>query len=151
MRGKKPKERKNYVLRMGDGTLVGVSREVYLEWYQSRRRERYQREKDHRHGVCSLDELGEIGCYSGMTLNMGEGSEEIVLRNICRNNVRATLGRLPDSDARLVGLLYFEEVTVTAAAQIYGCSRKTIQNRRKRILGELRQMLLGQGIRGGFF
>lgn len=42
MRGKKPKERKSYVLRMGDGTLVEVTREVYLEWYQSRRRERYQ-------------------------------------------------------------------------------------------------------------
>lgn len=36
MRGKKPKERKSYVLRMGDGTLVEVTREVYLEWYQSR-------------------------------------------------------------------------------------------------------------------
>ena len=35
MRGRKPKERDGYVLRMGDGTLVEVSREVYLEWYQS--------------------------------------------------------------------------------------------------------------------
>ena len=42
MRGKRPKERKCYVLRAGDGTVVEVTREVYLEWYQSRRRERYQ-------------------------------------------------------------------------------------------------------------
>ena len=45
MRGRKPKERKSYVLRGNDGTLVEVTREVYLEWYQSRRRERYQDEK----------------------------------------------------------------------------------------------------------
>lgn len=35
MRGRKPKERESYVLRMGDGSLVEVTREVYLEWYQS--------------------------------------------------------------------------------------------------------------------
>ena len=33
MRGKKPKERKSYVLRMPDGSLIEVTREVYLEWY----------------------------------------------------------------------------------------------------------------------
>ena len=59
MRGKKPKERKSYVLRMGDGTLVEVTREVYLEWYQSRRRERYQIERNQKYGVCSLNELEE--------------------------------------------------------------------------------------------
>lgn len=45
MRGKKPKERKSYVLRMPDGSLIEVTREVYLEWYQSRRKERYQMER----------------------------------------------------------------------------------------------------------
>mgnify|MGYP000075597320 CR=1 FL=1 len=40
MRGKKPKERKNYILRTENETLVEVTREVYLEWYQSRRREK---------------------------------------------------------------------------------------------------------------
>lgn len=31
MRGKQPKEREHYVLRMADGTLVDVGRAVYLE------------------------------------------------------------------------------------------------------------------------
>ena len=43
MRGKRPKERKCYILRAGDGTVVEVTREVYLEWYQSRRQERFTR------------------------------------------------------------------------------------------------------------
>lgn len=42
MKGKQPKKREHYVLRMTDGTLVDVTREVYLEWYRSQRRERYQ-------------------------------------------------------------------------------------------------------------
>ena len=121
MRGKQPKEREHYVLRMADGTLVDVTREVYLEWYQSRRRERYQ------------DELEDKGNFSGNFLNVTEGLEETVLRNICRDKVRAVLENLPAEDARLIELLYFREITVTDAAQTFRCSRKTRQNRRKRI------------------
>ena len=50
MRGKKPKEREKYVIRLDDGTLVEVNREIYLEWYRSERRERYQRERDQKYG-----------------------------------------------------------------------------------------------------
>ncbi len=151
MRGRKPKERDGYVLRMGDGTLVEVSREVYLEWYQSRRRERYQKEKDRKRGVYSLDKLEEKGSSQGMPFLVRDGVEETALRNICRDNVQKALGKLPDADAGLMELLYFNGVTVTDAAEIYGCSRKTIQNRRKRILGELCQILREQGIQGGYF
>ncbi len=55
MRGKKPKEREKYLIRLGDGTLVEVNREIYLEWYRSERRERYQRERDRKYGLCSMD------------------------------------------------------------------------------------------------
>ena len=44
-----------------------------------------------------------------------------------------------------------EEVTVKEVAQICGCSRKTIQNRRKRILEVLHQMMQGLEISGDFF
>lgn len=67
MRGKQPKERDHYMLRMADGTLVDVSREVYLEWYRSRRRERYQKERNPKQGICSLDSLdGRVQGISGM-------------------------------------------------------------------------------------
>ena len=151
MRGKQPKEREHYVLRMAGGTLVDVTREVYLEWYQSRRRERYQNEQNQKHGICSLNELEDKGNFSGIILNVAEGLEEIILRNICRDKVQQVLESLPEEDARLIELLYFMEVTVTDAAQILGCSRKTIQNRRKRLLKELCQKMKEQGIQGGDF
>lgn len=151
MRGRKPKERDCYVLRMDDGTLVEVSRDVYLEWHQSRRKERYQKEKSQKYGVYSLDELEERGNYRGMPFFVHDGLEEAALRNICRDNVKEALGKLPESDAELIGLLYFKEVTVTEAAKMCNCSRKTIQNRRRRILKELGRILQEQGIQGGYF
>ena len=151
MRGKQPKERQHYVLRKADGTLEDVIREVYLEWYQSRRREKYQKERDQKHGVCSLNELEEKGDFSGVPVNVGEGLEETVLRNICRDKIRKVIGNLPTEEARLIELLYFMEITVTDVAQVFGCSRKTIQNRQKRILKKLCQKMQEQGIRGGYF
>ena len=118
MRGRKPKERDCYVLRMGDGTLVEVSREVYLEWYQSRRRERYQDEKSRKHGVYSLDELEEKEISRGLPSCVRDGLEETALRNLCRDKVREALGKLPKIDAALIDLLYFNETTVTDAAKI---------------------------------
>ena len=53
---------------------------------------------------------------------------------------------LTEADAYLLYLLFFEEVTVKEAAQLCGCSRKTIASRRKRILKEL-----NEGIMGGYF
>lgn len=151
MRGRKPKERDCYMLRMEDGTLVEVSREVYLEWHQFQRRERYQKEKNRKHGVYSLDEMEEKGDCRGMSFCVCDGLEETALRNICRDKVREALGKLPGPDAELIDMLYFRETTVTDAAKMYHCSRKTIQNRRKRILKELGRILQEQGIQGGYF
>ena len=151
VQGRKPKERNSYVLRMEDGTLVEVNQEIYQEWYRSWRRERYQGEKNQKYGVQSLNELEENGGDSGMPCCVQNGVEEIVLRNICQDKVREALEKLPDSDARLIELLYFYDVTVTDAATLYGCSRRAIQKRRKRILGALYQIMQNLGIQGGYF
>lgn len=148
MRGKKPKERKNYVLRMADGTLIEVTREVYLEWYQSRRRERYQKECNQKHGVSSFDEMEEKGHFCIPTIN---SLEETVIKKISIEKLRNVLEELPESDMYLLYLLFFEEVTVKEAALLCGCSRKTIANRRKRILKGLNVKLKDMGITGGCF
>lgn len=148
MRGKKPKERKCYILRMGDGTLVEVTREVYLEWYQSRRRERYQQEQKQKYGVCSLEELEERGMP---VINVTDSFEETAMKNLCVDKLREVIGNLPEEDMYLLYLLFFEEVSVKEAAQLCGCSRKTIENRKKRILKELNGKMREMGIMGGCF
>lgn len=148
MRGKKSKERKCYILRMGDGTLVEVTREVYLEWYQSRRRERYQREQKQKYGVCSLEELEERGMP---VINVTDSFEETAMKSLCVDKLREVMGNLPEEDMYLLYLLFFEEVSVKEAAQLCGCSRKTIENRRKRVLKELNGKMREMGITGGCF
>ena len=148
MRSKRPKEREKYVLRMDDGTFVEVSREVYLEWHQSRRREKYQKERNQKNRVCSYEELEKAGSISVM---VKDSLEETALRNFCREKIREVVDSLPMEDTRLVHLLFFEEVPVNEVAKIYGCSRRTIQNRRDRILSSLRQTMLEMGIQGGCF
>ena len=143
MRGKKPKEREKYLIRLGDGTLVETNREVYLEWYQSERRERYQRERDRKYGVCSLEKLHDKGYFPEPSACTEDKTLETILQKECLDNLRAALKKLPKQDARLVKLLYFEQMTVKKAAEIFGCSRKTIQNRRGRILEEISKMMSG--------
>ncbi len=146
MRGKKPEERGQYVLRLSGDVLVEVTREVYLAWHQSRRRERYQRERDFKHGVHSLEGMSETGY---LPAGPAEGTvlpEEAAVKSICLDRFRGILEELPEQDMRLLRLLYYEEATVKEAARICGCSRKAIQNQRKRILGKLRHLLMEQGI-----
>lgn len=151
MRGKRPKDRKSYVLRMGDGSLVEVTREVYLEWYQSRRKEKYQKERDRKYGVCSLDGLEETGNFRNRGDTVKNEPEENAIKKLCIGKLRKSLDSLPEQDAYLIYLLFFEEMTVKDTAQICGCSRKTVQNRRKRILNQLQMMMKEMGITGGCF
>lgn len=137
MRGKKPKEREKYVIRLGYGTLVEVNREIYLEWYQSERRERYQKERDGKYGVCSLEGLQEKGCFPEVAVDLENVTEEIALRNINREKLRDTLEKLSEQDRYLIQLLYFKEIKVKDVGEIFGCSRKTVENRRRKILSEL--------------
>lgn len=141
MRGKEPKEREKYLIRLGDGTLVEVNREVYLEWYQSERRERYQRERDRKYGVCSIEKLYESRCFPEQSIYAGDMTQEAALRNECQSRLQNVLKNLPEQDAHLLKLLYFEEITVKKAADIFNCSRKTIQNRRRRVLEKIRKMM----------
>ena len=136
------------MLRTSDGTVVEVTREVYLEWYQSRRRERYQNEKKQIYSVTSLEALSE----KGMILDgMADSLEDTVIRKICVEKLQSVMEELAEEDAYLLYLLFFEEVTVKEAAQLCGCSRKTIANRRNRILKYLNGKLQAIGIMGGSF
>ena len=148
MRGRRPKERKSYVLRTKEGTVVEVNREIYLEWYQSRRRERYQSERKQRYGVASLEEMQEKG---GFPTSAKDSLADSVIRTLCIETLYAVMEELEEKDAYLLYLLFFEEATIKEAAELCGCSRKTISNRKKRILKELNEKMKKLGIMGGAF
>ena len=148
MRGKRPKERRCYVLRTSDGIVVEVTREVYLEWYQSRRRERYQTERNRKYSVTSLEVMQENG---NILKSDSVDLEARILQKLCMEKLWAAIDVLQGADAYLLYLLFFEERTVKEVAQLYGLSRKTISNRRKRILAELKEKLKEMGITEQYF
>ena len=105
-------------------------------------------EKERKYQVSSLEMLTEQG---DIPIGASDGVEDTVIREMCAEKLRSVMEKLAEEDAYLLYLLYFEEVTVKEAAQICGCSRKTIANRRKRILKELNGKLMEMGIIGGCF
>ena len=74
---------------------------------------------------------------------MADSPEDTVIRKMCVEKLQSVMEELAEADAYLLYLLFFEEVTIKEAAQLCGCSRKTIANRRKRILKELNGKLKG--------
>lgn len=118
MRGKKPKERQRYVLRVNE-TLVEVTRDVYLAWYQSRRKERYQLEKMQKNGVCGIEKVGETSYNSYLHIL---SPEEIVIRVSEIQELQEALKYLSEEEMELIRLLFFEEYTVKKTAQYFGLS-----------------------------
>lgn len=77
--------------------------------------------------------------------------EARILQKLCMEKLWAAIDELQGADAYLLYLLFFEERTVKEVAQLYGLSRKTISNRRKRILAELKEKLKEMGITEQYF
>lgn len=146
--GKKPKERDVYLLRIKNGILVEVTREVYLEWYQSKRREKYQVERKQKYGVISLEAMMENGTIPIPQQYAGDIPESIVIKNILMEKLGAEMKALPKTDVLLIGLLFFENATVREAAEFFGCTQKTIHNRKKRILAKLYDAMESLGYEG---
>ena len=137
MRGKKPKERQRYVLRVNE-TLVEVTRDVYLAWYQSRRKERYQLEKMQKNGVCGIEKVGETSYNSYLHIL---SPEEIVIRVSEIQELQEALKYLSEEEMELIRLLFFEEYTVKKTAQYFGMLYKDNQKQENKVLQKLKDRL----------
>lgn len=120
-------------------SLVEVTKEVYLEWYQSRRREKYQIEKQKKHGVCSLETIGQL---AQERLNIWDNSpEEACIEKEKKECLRQGIQALSEEERFLIFLLFYEEKTVKEVAAQLGYSRKTITNRKKAVLQKLKRIM----------
>mgnify|MGYP000641785244 FL=1 len=137
MRGKKPKERQRYVLRVNE-TLVEVTRDVYLAWYQSRRKERYQLEKMQKNGVCGIEKVGETSYNSYLHIL---SPEEIVIRVSEIQELQEALKYLSEEEMELIRLLFFEEYTVKKTAQYSGVVQRQSETRKNKVLQKLKDRL----------
>ena len=132
---KKPKERQRYVLRVNE-TLIEVTRDVYLAWYQSRRKERYQVEKMQRHGVCGIEKVGETSYNSYLHIL---SPEEIVIRVSEIQELQEALKYLSEEEMELIRLLFFEEYTVKKISTVFRVLYKDNQKQEKQSIAETKR------------
>ena len=91
--------------------------------------------------MCSINKLHEKGYYPEKSNYLKDTTLETVLKDECRDRLENALKKLSEQEKRLVRLLYFEDMTVKKTAEIFGCSRKTIHNRREKVLEKIRKMM----------
>ena len=139
MNTRKPKEREHYRIRLEDGTLVEVTREVYLCWYQMRRKEKYQKEKEQKHHVYSLEAMQGNNFYSDLSIPDEVDVENIVLRDFMREQVREMIRELTEYEQAIVYCLYYLNLNTVETAQELWKSRRIILFRKRQILEKLKK------------
>lgn len=136
MRGKKPKERQRYVLRVNE-TLIEVTRDVYLAWYQSRRKERYQLEKMQKNGVCGIEKVGETSYNSYLHIL---SPEEIVIRVSEIQELQEALKYLSEEEMELIRLLFLKS-TQLKNSTVFRVLYKDNQKQENKVLQKLKDRL----------
>lgn len=130
-------EERKYYIRVPD-SLVEVTREVYLAYYQELRSARTLAEKEHRHGTVSYDELGIIELFSDR--NAVSVEDEAIAR-VLKGRLHRCLSQLSESERGLIFALYFEGLSERKYAKSLGISQKAVNKRRHQILAKLRSMI----------
>lgn len=82
------------------------------------------------------DENGDCG-----QIDLPTPSPEELLSDVL--SVRQVIGELPPNDRKLIVLRYFSELTQTQTAELLGMTQVQVSRREKKLLGMLREQLIG--------
>ncbi|MDR0839593.1 MAG: sigma-70 family RNA polymerase sigma factor [Oscillospiraceae bacterium] len=132
---------KDYIIRVRN-ELVPVSEEIYREYYSHRRRERTLEEKDARHGLLRYDAWDAATSNGADALpSPGMSPEELTERRLMSEKLNACLPRLSGEERDLVHALFYCGEPLAALARRLGVPRKTLADRRDKILKRLRILM----------
>ena len=135
-------EHKKYYIHV-PGALVEVSEGVYFAYYQEMRRGRTLREKDERNGAVSYDGLDtpELTGQEMIPDRNAVSVEDTAIANILRDRLYRCLATLDEPDQQLIHALYFEGLSERKYAKRVGIPQRTINDRRRRALRKLKELL----------
>ena len=137
-----------------NGEQIEVTKEVYLTYYRSKRRDRYY-ERDIKTETPIRDRDGHIIGYAparedslDRLIEAGEdfaaeqeSVEDTAIRRLMSDKLHKALDKLSGSDRALIDALYFQGMTERKYADISGIPQKTINDRKNRTLIKLRKIL----------
>ncbi|MCL2530744.1 MAG: sigma-70 family RNA polymerase sigma factor [Oscillospiraceae bacterium] len=116
--------------------LLEVSEQAYRDFQRAERRERYLQEKTQ--GIGGFITLEHD--FPDHTVDV----EETSVNEIMLEQLLAALYELPQKELALIYALYFEGKTERQLSDETGIPRKTINDRRRKILGKLHKLLENQ-------
>ena len=137
---------------------VPVTKEVYLVYYHAERRMRYF-ERDIKTGKTTRDADGNITGYEPAkedSLNrlmetgadyesVSDNVEDIVASAIMSEKLREAIGKLDDSDQKLIAALFFSNdgdgMTEREYATLLGISKTALHARKERVFAKMRELL----------
>ena len=121
-----------------------VTREVYVYWCKSLRREKYEKEKERKNGVLSYDEyMSKVGDHSRLIPTRGMRSQwgQSVEQALEHKRLREELNRLPEKDQDLMLELYGSQRSLRDIARERNVTHQAISKQRDRILRTLAKNL----------
>ncbi len=143
--GRIPKERERYFVRLDTGEVCEVNREVYLCYYSGERQERYQRDRDIKNGLVSIEAMADRmfddgeGCGYDFIPSDEESVAEQVMKKMLIDQLYIALDHLNHEDRQLITALYFDNVSIRTYAKTLGVTHRAVQKRRDDILETLRK------------
>ena len=124
------------------GMLMEVTAEQYEDFYRDRRRQKYLYERSKENRDISIDML-TTEQFNGADILVSDGMdiEEQVTRKILLDKLHICLSLLTEEEQVLVWALFFESKTEREWSAETGIPQKTINDRKRRILGKLKKLL----------
>jgi RNA polymerase sigma factor (sigma-70 family) len=135
-------EAKKFRIRI-PGTLVEVTREVYLTYYRMDRHVRHLEEKDADHGrvlYSDMDTEELVGEEAIPDLD-SPAVEDEALDRVMKDKLWKCLPLLTKQEMELIDGLYFQKLSENQLASKTGIPSMTIHNRKVRILRKLKKLL----------
>lgn len=122
--------------------LLEVSREVYVDFYREKERNRYLRKLDMENGLLSIDSFEKaddngMGCLTQTTVDMaGEVIDQLLL-----DKLRECISLLSSEEQKLIHQHYYDEISEVELGREYGISQQAVSKRLKKVRERLKNLL----------
>ena len=122
--------------------LMEVDEEFYTEFYRERRREKYLRERAIDKGDIYYNSLDtEEFCGEDILIDPDENVAEQVTDKLMAEHIRYIVSLLPSDERELIEALFIKGYSERQWSKISGIPQKTINDRKNKILRELKKIL----------
>lgn len=133
------KEERKYYIKLDDKQLVEVTKDIYIVYYQMRRRERYLEERDLKNGLIYYSSWDTEDMNGEELLVDKSGSIEDVIFNDMR--YKAVVSFINENDKRDILKLSIFGKTETQIAAILGVSQPYVSKEKTKLILALKKYL----------